>query len=243
MKDTRRVKELEKFSQKLGLSETAPINWSLLDLALIHPSISKDKNYQQLEFVGDAVVRLVAAEVLLETYPNAPVGEFASLRSIMVSDRTLAEIGDSYGIDRYLLITPQAAANKVGKISRLADAFEAILGALYLSTHNMSLVRPWLDPILQEKAEEILACPARQNYKDALQEWTQSQYKTLPEYRVGELKEYVLENQRFNAQVWLKDKCLGQGNGRTKKAAEQAAAKEAFLSVVVDKKNIKLNEN
>jgi ribonuclease-3 len=212
LSDPRRAKQLKTLVQKLGLSETATVDWSLLDLALTHPSVSPQKNYEQLEFVGDSVVRLAAAEVLLETYPDDPVGEFAALRSMMVSDRTLAEFADSYGLERYLLAASSVNLDHAGRISRLADAFEAVLGALYLSTRTMGLVRPWLDEALKEKAAEIRRDPARQNYKDALQEWTQARYK--------------------QAEVWLNDRKLGQGTGRSKKAAEQAAAKDAFLAVV-----------
>ena len=229
VENPRRIKQLKKLIQKLGLLETAGVNWDLLDLALTHPSISPQKNYQQLEFVGDAVVRLAAAEVLLETYPDEPVGEFAAIRSILVSDRVLAEIAASFGLERYLLIGANTLGNPAGRQSWLADAFEAILGALYLSTNNMELVRPWLDQILAEKAAEIRLDPARQNYKDALQEWTQGKYKLLPQYRVREnLKS---ERDRFTAEVWLNGDCLGTGKGRSKKLAEQAAAKQAFLSV------------
>lgn len=230
--DPRRNKQLQTFLQKLGLPETASVNWSLLDLALTHPTLSREKNYQQLEFVGDAVVRLAAAEVLLETYPDESVGEFASLRSMMVSDRTLAEFAENYGLERYLLISSSAAADKAGRVSRLADAFEAVLGALYLSTQTMSLVRPWLDDLLKEKAAEIRLDPARQNYKDALQEWTQARYKMLPKYRVQEIMITNDEQERFIAEVWLQDKKLGIGKGRSKKSAEQAAAKDAYLSLM-----------
>jgi ribonuclease-3 len=229
LEDPRRKKQLEKLLQKLGLAATAPVNWSLLDLALTHPSISSQRNYQQLEFVGDAVIRLVAAEILLETYPDEPVGEFAAIRSILVSDRLLAELADSYGIERYLIIANNATGNPAGRQSWLADAFEAILGALYLSTNTMELIRPWLDDVLKVKAAEIKSDPARQNYKDALQEWTQGQYKLLPIYKVKENSKG--SSYRFTAEVWLNNTCLGIGQGRSKKEAEQAAAKEAFLSV------------
>lgn len=229
--DPRRKKKLEKLIQKLGLSITAPVNWSLLDLALTHPSISATDNYEKLEFVGDAVIRLATAELLLETYPEEPVGEFAAIRSILVSDRILAELADSYGMEPYLLIGSNATGNPQGRQSWLADAFEAVLGALYLSTQNMDLVRPWLDPALQAKAIEIRNDPARLNYKDALQEWTQGKYKILPEYRVKENRNFRHPGDRFIAEVWLNDSCLGKGKGRSKKASEQAAAKEAFLAV------------
>ena len=229
--DSRRKKQLQQLIVKLGISHGEKVDLALLDLALTHPSFSQPKNYDQLEFVGDAVVRLVASEVLLKNYPDAPVGQFAAIRSAVVSDRVLAEFAQSYGVERYLLVSPSAAGDKAGQQSRLADAFEAILGALYLSTKTMDLVRPWLEIILQSKAEEIRADPAFYNYKDALQEWTQGNYKLLPQYRVQETENPQDNNQRFTAEVWLQERHLGTGKGRSKKAAEQAAAKEAFLAV------------
>lgn len=240
--DPRRQKQLQTLIQKLGLSATAPIDWSLLDLALTHPSVSRTYNYEQLEFVGDSVVRLIAAELLLEVYPQEPVGEFAAVRSILVSDRVLAQLAESYGMEPYLLIGTNATGNPTGRQSWLADAFEAVLGALYLSTHNMDLIRPWLDRALQKKAVEVMNDPARFNYKDALQEWTQGKYKTLPEYKVTENKQLdsalklgsnkaSWHDQRFVAEVWFQGKLLGKGFGRSKKASEQDAAKEAFLAI------------
>lgn len=239
IKDPRRKRELQKILLKLGLIDLSSVNWRLLDLALTHPSISGTDNYQQLEFVGDAVVRLASAELLLETYPHLPVGEFAAIRSILVSDRFLAEIAEQYGFDMYLLSAPSVKGDNNGKTSRLADAFEAVLGALYESTKNMSLVRPWLDPILQEKAAQIHADPARENYKDALQEWSQKVYKVLPKYKVEQNETIDDENNRFMAEVWLNNKLLGKGNGATKKAAQQEAAKQAFYQVVDNSDNSK----
>lgn len=230
--DPRRQRQLQQLIRKLGLSETAPVDWSLLDMALTHPSISASQNYEKLEFVGDAVIRLVAAELLREIYPQESVGEFAAIRSIIVSDRFLAELADSYGIESYLLIGSNALSNSLGRQSWLADAFEAILGALYLSTHTMELVRPWLDEALQIKAEQVRQDPARYNYKDALQEWTQKKHKILPQYLVRENTQANSPQSRFIAEVWLRDRFLGQGVGRSKKLAEQAAAKEAFFKII-----------
>lgn len=232
LQDPRRQKQLWQFVQKLGLPAQTPVKWELLDLALTHPSISAEANYDQLEFVGDAVVRLAASEVLFETYPDAPVGEFAAIRSVLVSDRLLAELAQAYGLERYLLVSSSAASDKAGETSRLADSFEAVLGALYLSTNTLELVRPWLDSHLQKLAAEIREDPARQNYKDALQEWTQGHYKILPEYRLTETGLVHGDANRFTAEVWLKDRRLGEGTGRSKKAAEQAAAKQAYLEII-----------
>ncbi|MEM7595551.1 MAG: ribonuclease III [Cyanobacteria bacterium P01_A01_bin.83] len=235
MEDPRRQKQLKILIQKLGLPANAPVNFALLDLALTHPSISRTHNYEQLEFVGDSVIRLITAELLLEKYPDEPVGEFAAIRSIVVSDRVLAELADSFGIEPYLLIGGNATGNQAGRQSWLADAFEALLGALYLSTNNMDLIRPWLDRSLTDKAEVVRNDPARFNYKDALQEWTQRKYKILPKYQVNKNKTFQPET-LFVAEVWLQERYLGKGYGRSKKASEQAAAKDAFSTIQASEK-------
>lgn len=229
----RRQRQLESLVQKLGLSLDEPIKWPLLDLALTHTTVSESANYEQLEFVGDAVVRLVAAVVLWENYPDCSVGEFAAIRSVLVSDRILAQLAREYGLELYLLVAGSATADLVGQESRLADAFEAVLGALYISTHNLDLIRPWLDPHFERLVKEIRLDPARLNYKAALQEWTQAQFKVLPEYRVVEVNQPHRIHERFVAEVWLNEKMLGTGKGRSIKAAEQAAAKIAY-SVVTE---------
>ncbi|AFZ00721.1 ribonuclease III [Calothrix sp. PCC 6303] len=227
----RRQRQLENLIKKLGLSVQAPIRWNLLDMALTHPTASDTANYEQLEFVGDAVVRLAAAVVLWENYADCSVGDFAAIRSVLVSDRVLAQLARSYGLELYLLVAGSATTDQVGQESRLADAFEAVLGALYLSTNNLELIHPWLDPHFKSMAAEIRLDPARLNYKAALQEWTQGQYKVLPEYRVMEIHQPTHSEERFFAEVLLHGSKLGEGKGRSIKAAEQAAAKVAFLSV------------
>jgi ribonuclease-3 len=227
----RRQRQLESLVRKLGLPITAPIKWQLLDLALTHPTVSESANYEQLEFVGDAVVRLVAAVVLWETYPDCLVGDFAAIRSVLVSDRILAQLAREYGLELHLLVAGSATSDKVGQETRLADAFEAVLGALYLSTNNLELIRSWLDPHFRQLAAEIRLDPARLNYKAALQEWTQAQFKVLPEYRVVEINQANRTQERFAAEVWLNGNKLGEGKGRSIKAAEQAAAKVAFLAI------------
>ncbi len=234
----RRQQDLENFVQRLGVQMVAAgddrmaleqlLRWDLLDRALTHATVSAD-NYEQLEFVGDAVVKLAAAEFLLETYPQLDVGEFTALRSVLVSDRHLAKVADSYGFDRYLIVAASAQFDNAGRASRLADAFEAVLAALYLSSHDLRLIRPWLDPRFHQAATEILADPARQNYKAALQNLTQSRLKLLPEYRSTEISPIHNAPERFEAGVWVQGECLGRGRGRSIKAAQQAAAQQAFL--------------
>ena len=226
-----RRKQLERLVQKLGLTDLRVVNWSLLDLALTHPSADPECNYEHLEFVGDAVLRLVSAQLLTEIYGDLPVGELAAIRSILVSDRTLAEIAQVYSLDRYLIKSSSAEGDRTGLNSRLADALEAVLGALYFSDPSLVLVRSWLDTHLQPLAETIRQDPARQNYKAAFQEWTQHHYQQLPTYETQETDPIHNSAKRFTAQIWFQGKCWGQGQGRSMKAAEQAAAKVAFAKI------------
>lgn len=226
-----RQKQLEKFVHRLGLPDSVPVQWSLLDLALTHATFSAQANYEQLEFVGDAVMKLAAAEFLFETYPETNEGELSAIRSALVSDRMLATIADQYGLDRFLRVGSSALGDKVGQKTRLAESFEAVLAALYLSTHTLELIRPWLDSHLIELSEVIRQDPTLQNYKGALQALTQGRFQTLPEYRVTEVGQTYGDQERFVAEVWLQGKLWGQGKGQSKKAAEQAAAQVAFLAL------------
>ncbi len=227
--DSRRQTQLYRLIEKLGIVNSTAVRWQLLDLALTHPTLSAEANYERLEFVGDAVIRLTAAEFLFETYPDATEGELSAIRGIVVSDRVLSQIASRYGLDRYLLMSDSALGDKAGQESRLAAALEAILAALYLSTHDLRLIRPWLDSHLQEWAETIRLDPAFQNYKGALQAWTQIHHQTLPEYRVTEVGQGHGDAERFAAEVWFQGKSWGQGKGQSKKAAEQAAAQVAYF--------------
>jgi ribonuclease III len=225
----RRQQQLQRFARRLGLSDTDPIQWQLLDLALTHPTVSVEYNYDRLEFVGDAVVRMAVAEFLWAHYPALAVGEYTAIRAMLVSDRTLAELAKTYELGSFLLVGGSAIRDVIGEATRLAESFEAVLGALYLSTKTLELVQPWLIPHWQRLAIEVRQDPAYQNYKAALQEWTQAHYKQLPEYRVIEAEHSTDPTQRFTAEVWFRGEQLGQGQGRSIKIAEQEAAKAAFL--------------
>ena len=98
-----RQRQLNKLVSKLGISDPSAINWALLDRALTHPTFSS-QHYEQLEFVGDAVLRLVSSEVLLKAYPHMTEGELSGIRAVVVSDRVLAQIASRYGLNRYILM-------------------------------------------------------------------------------------------------------------------------------------------
>ncbi len=220
-----RLLQLQRLLQRLGLAHDVPVNWSWLDLALTHPTLNSADNNDRLEFLGDSVLRLLASRFLYEHYPKAAVGILSDVRSVLVSDAQLAAWARLYDLGAELEASPYLKHNA----SALADAFEALLGALYLSTSDLSLIEPWLLPHLQVHTETVLDDPARTNYKAALQEWTQGHYQCLPEYRL--LAEAGPPTPHYVTEVWLQDRCLGRGEGRSKKASQQAAARVAFNAV------------
>lgn len=235
-----RENALRQLIQKLGLPANSTINWPLLDQALIHPSADTAHNYERLEFYGDAVLKLAASRFLYEHYPDASEGDMSVLRDVLVSDRILAEIGDRYNLERYLLLGKSLMHDQTGRLDRIAEATEALIAVLYLSgSHSLQLVQPWLEPHLQTAAQTAQQDPAQHNYKGALQELTQKHVQTLPDYRVFEVGEPSAGKKaataslrdRFVAEVWLQGKQWGQGSGNSKKAAEQVAAKVAFLAL------------
>jgi ribonuclease-3 len=202
----------------------AAVNWQLLDRALIHPSFSAINN-DELEFFGDSALRMAVTCFLWRHYGDRRVGELTALRSTIVSDDTLYRIAHGYALDRYLLVGAAVRDDPKAQKTILADALEAVLGALYFSTEDLSLIQPWLDPHLRRVATHVLSLPAMGNYKAKLQECTQRLYKCLPEYRT------LNQNPPFQVEVWLGNRLLGQGEGSNLKSAQQSAAAIALQNL------------
>lgn len=213
---------------RLGLPAGAAIDWELLDQALTHVSASTERNNERLEFMGDAVLRLAAAEFLMEQYPDSLVGELSALRSHLVSDRTLTQIAETLVLEPFLQLSAAAAGDIAARPNRLADAVEAILAVLYLSAGNLTLVRQWLDPYFKTLAEQLRQNPEVHNPKTALQELVQKRYQELPDYRTEEISTVHGDPARFRAEVWFRADYLGTGIGASRKVAEQAAALEGY---------------
>ncbi|MBD0335248.1 MAG: ribonuclease III [Cyanobacteria bacterium Co-bin13] len=229
--DPVRQRQLQRCLQRLGLPDKTVVNWQFLDLAFTHSSASASANYEYLEFLGDAALRLAAAEFLMETYPEASVGELAAVRSRLVSDQALAQLADDLGLESFVQMSSSAWGDKAGRRSRLADVFEAVLGVLYLERHNLSLIRLWLDGHLQRLAQQIWQDPTLQNYKAALQELTQAHFKALPQYQTQEVSHIHGDAERFASEVWFMDQCWGSGRGASMKQAEQIAAQRAYTGL------------
>lgn len=234
--DPRRQRELVRLLAQMGLEpskleqvKTQGFDWLLLDRSLVHPSFSTAYNNDQLEFVGDSVLRLSVSLFLQENYGDRSVGDLAALRSHLVSDKTLAEIASIYELQKYVVVSNAARNDSKALRSLLADALEALMAALYINTQDLAFIRKWLDPHMQRFSEALLVIPALGNYKVALQELTQGRWKRLPEYRNVTSTNHPEpnnpeSNNLFSVEVWFDDRCWGKGQGKSIKAAQQEAA-------------------
>ncbi|MEM1426998.1 MAG: ribonuclease III [Cyanobacteria bacterium P01_H01_bin.130] len=223
-----RQKQLQQLLDVLGIEGLPNPDWQLLDEALVHCSDSGDRNYERLEFFGDAVLRMAASDYLLTHHRDWSVGDMTAVRNVMVSDRFLSEIAQHYQLDHYLVM---GNATTGCTPAQLADSIESLIGAIYTMTRSLRWIHPWLDPFWRDRAPEIYRDPTRQNHKAALQEWTQQHFKALPTYTTTDRHGDVPAPARFEAQAWFQEQHLGTGTGRTRKAAEQAAAKIALTAL------------
>ena len=235
MLDQQRINELNELLSSLNLRID---NYELLDLALTHGSYTFENkshalsNNERLEFLGDAVLKLIASRYLYDRFPEYAEGELTKIRSILVSDRILAGIAEEIGLGKYLKMGFHE--EKMGgrnRASTLACAFEAILGAFYIDG-KMEPLHDFLYDILEPEVTEIDKSASKYNYKAILQEYTQANNADLPDYRIVK-EEGPPHNRTFCVEVFVKDKSLGHGTGKSKKEAQQGAAQMALNSLGV----------
>ena len=200
---------------------------ALLQEALTHTSSGLNPHHEQLEFLGDAVLRLTASEFIASAYPQMPVGERSSLRAQLVSDRWLAELGANIEIERWWQIGPKASGDDTAAATIRAELSEALIGALY-RINGLTAVQQWLTPHWQPSAEAVLADPHRGNCKSALQEWSQGEGMGLPTYTSEEISKRHGDLRRFCCKVTLPPQLTAQGWGRSRREAEQQAARAAL---------------
>ena len=200
---------------------------ALLQEALTHTSSGLNPHHEQLEFLGDAVLRLTASEFIASVYPHMPVGERSSLRAQLVSDRWLAELGSTIEIERWWQIGPKASGDPTAAATIRAELCEALIGALY-RINGLTAVHQWLSPHWQRSAEAVLSDPHRGNCKSALQEWSQREGLGLPTYISQEMSQRHSDPRRFRCNVTLPPQLAAEGWGRSRRDAEQQAARAAL---------------
>jgi ribonuclease-3 len=221
---------LHAFQEHTGLAFLDP---ALLRRALTHRSFlggeeahGPDSN-ERLEFLGDAVLELVVIEHLYQRFQEAREGDLTKKKSLLVSRSVLADCAESLDLGRYVLLSVAERDSGGGeRRSILADAFEAVLGALYLD-QGLPAVRQFVRDWLLTRVDQILRDDENQNFKSILQESIQARLRIHPRYRV--ITESGPDHEKlFTVNVLVRGEVLGTGRGHNKKEAEQQAAREAL---------------
>lgn len=207
-------------------------NGALLLEALTHTTYANEharaRANERLEFLGDSIVGLVVAEHIFEQYPDLPEGEMTKLRAAVVCEPSLAGRSRQLGIGRRMRFGKGEAVSGRERDSILADAFEAVVGALYLDG-GLEAARRFVLRELEPVVTAARQGGVRVDYKTRLQERLQREGAEAPQYRLLE-EEGPAHNKRFQVGVYFRGQLLGTGWGRNKKEAEQEAAREALDS-------------
>ena len=191
-----------------------------------NPGFARPSN-ERLEFLGDAVLNCIVTEKLYEEFPKLPEGELTEIRASLVCRDTLAELASSLKLGDWLLLGRGEEANggRV-KASNLANAMEALIGALYLD-QGLAKAREFILRQLKPELEKIKAGQTTPNYKALVQELVQGQKRPTPVYRLVEATGPD-HSKQFTAEILVEGEALGRGTGKSKKAAESQAARAAW---------------
>ncbi|MDI3327125.1 MAG: ribonuclease III [Alicyclobacillaceae bacterium] len=211
---------------------------NLLKQAFTHSSYRNEhrgdtQDNERLEFLGDAVLELLVSEFLFRSYPHMPEGELTRMRAAIVCEPSLVRFASALGLEQYIRLgRGEEMSGGRRRPSLLADVYEALIGAIYLD-QGLDAARAFLErfmfPALQKEQAPIL-----DDYKTMLQEHVQKvglgplTYRIIDERGPAHHKEFV-------AQVWVGGQPYGEGSGRSKKEAEQHAAREALLKLTAPK--------
>jgi len=209
-------------------------NSLLLAEALTHPSLAYESqkphfDNQRLEFLGDAVLQLIVTEELYQRFPEATEGRLTKLRSRVVSRRALARFALAIQLGDYVMLGKgEEATGGRRRLSTLADAFEALLGAIYLDS-GMEQARTLVLRLFEAEIGSMIHSPEERNPKGELQEHLQAIQPQAPVYRI--IGESGPDHRRvFQAEVSWRSRVLSTGKGKSKKDAETRAAAEALRS-------------
>ena len=230
---------IERLNSLESLLEYTFEDIGLLDTALTHRSYSNEihdpdlPDNERLEFLGDSVIALCISDILIAEFPALNEGDLSKLRASVVNERFLAEVAALFSLGNYLLLGKgEEASGGRTKTSLLADAFEAVIGSLFLDGgYEMvfSLIKNIFEPLFTRGIGES----DHRDYKSMLQELCQKEYNTIPRYE--HIGKYGPDHDTlFEVRIAIEGKIDVTGTGRNKKMAEQEAARKA-VEILVDK--------
>lgn len=205
----------------------------LLIEALTHKSYKKGVNNERLEYLGDAVIDLVVGEFLYKKFPKSNEGELSKMRASLVNEKGLTKIADELHLGEFIFIsTGEENNNGRNKPSLLSNAFEAIIGAIYLES-GLDTVKNIVYTLLDKVYPKIDMGTLFKDYKTVLQELTQALFGSTPEYAV--IDSFGPDhNKEFEIAVFIRGVEYAKSRAASKKQAQQSAAKEAIRKLVAE---------
>jgi ribonuclease III len=231
-----RMNRLKEFQEILGVDFNKV---ELLNVALTHSSYANQFNLtyndhnERLEFLGDSILSMVTSEYIYKKYKNKPEGKLTRIRAGVVCEASLAEISRRLLINKYIRIGKgEELSGGREKDSLLADACEAVIAAIYLDS-GLEKAREFIVGNLSKKIDLISNNYNYRDYKSKLQEYVQRSLLAVIKYTVAN-ESGPPHDKTFEIEVYLDNKCYGKGTGKSKKEAEQNAAKEALKSLGVE---------
>jgi ribonuclease-3 len=203
------------------------IDKQLIIEALTHKSYKKPYNNERLEFLGDAVLDLIVGEFLFEKFPNSDEGILSKTRASLVNENGFTLIAKRIDLGKYLYLSVAEENNRGReKSSLLSNAFEAIIGAIYLEA-GLKIVDKIVIKLLNEIHPKIDLQSLSRDFKTALQEITQSNYGITPTYEL--IRSFGPDHQKeFEIAIVLHGDTISTAQGKSKKEAQQKAAKIAL---------------
>ena len=226
----KRIRRLEKITE-------TPVNNPYIYLqALRHRStLAEDEfgpadSYERLEFLGDAVLDLIVTEIIFDLYPQKEEGFLTKLRAKIVKGETLAVFSRELGLNKLLLLAERAQGQGIeNSRSILSDLFEAVTGAIYLDAGYKS-ASSFVQGVIERYIDFENVTTTLDNYKSLLLEFAQARQLEIPTYSVV-AETGTGHDKTFEIEVFVDEKPISKGKGKSKKEAEQKAAQKALLEL------------
>ncbi len=231
MLSTDRTQELACLQKQIGYTFR---DISLLNKALTHKSYVNEnsqplKDNERFEFLGDSVLDLIVSGYMIKAFPNFSEGTLSKIRAAVVNESCLTELARQIDLGKYLLLGKgEESSGGREKNSLLANAYEALAGAVYFDSDLETALNIYL-PVLEKEIAKYAETARFRDHKSELQEYTQTHFNGIPNYKIVNEKGPA-HAKEFEVVVLVQEIIRGRGNGKSKKEAEQAAAQSALKS-------------
>jgi ribonuclease III len=231
MLSTERIQALTSLQKQINYTfrDIALLNKALTHKSYVNENSQTLKDNERFEFLGDSVLDLIVSGHMIKAFPDFAEGTLSKIRAAVVNETCLAELARQMDLGKYLLLGKgEAASGGSEKNSLLANAYEALAGAVFFDSNLETALEIYL-PVLDREIAKYADTSRFRDYKSELQEYTQTHFNCIPNYKIVDEKGPA-HAKEFEVAVLVQESIRGRGNGKSKKEAEQAAAKSALES-------------